>query len=262
MRQLRAYWQGLIVGYYDFRNFWSPRSWLFGWMLRITSNSFAWVLMGRMLGSAEKQNYLLIGNAVAVGATSALWASNASGWSRFDGTHPLMVIAPTSLVPATMGRTSIWLINGVATSLASFSVLMLAFGYSPAWSQCLLVLPLLALVCLSSYCFALVLGAMVGRRIRLRNLVLDVTGTLLMAWCGVSVPVSFWPGWVRVIARALPLTHGLAAIRGVLADAPVRLVLRETVLEATIGGAWLVISLLLIDRVAESGRSDGSLELV
>jgi len=262
MRRLRAYWQGLIVGYYDFRNFWSPRSWLFGWMLRILSNSFAWVLVGRMLGSAEKQNYLLVGNAVAVGATSALWASNASGWSRFDGTHPLMVIAPTSLVPATMGRTSIWLLNGIATSLTSFSVLMLAFDYRAGWSQSLLVLPLLALVCLSSYCFALFLGAMVGRRIRLRNFVLDVTGTLFMAWCGVSVPVSFWPIWIRVLAQAIPLTHGLAAIRGVLADAPLRLVLHETLLEASVGAAWLAISLLLIDRVAESGRSDGSIEFV
>ncbi len=262
MKGLRAFWQGLIVGYYDFRNFWSPRSWLFGWMLRILSNSFAWVLVGRMLGSAEKQDYLLVGNAVAVGATSALWASNASGWSRFDGTHPLMVIAPASLVPATLGRTSIWLCNGIATSLASFSVLMLAFGYRPAWSQCLLVLPLVALVCLSSYCFALFLGAMVGRRIRLRNFVLDITGSLFMAGCGVSVPVSFWPSWVQVLARAVPLTHGLAAIRGILANAPLYLVLRETVLEGVVGVCWIAISLLLIDRVAEAGRSDGSIELV
>jgi ABC-2 type transport system permease protein len=111
MKWLRVYRQGLIVGYYDLRDFWSLRSWLFGWMLRILSNSFAWVLMGRMLGSAERQDYLLVGNAIAIGATSALWTSNASGWSRFDGTHPLMVIAPTSLVPATIGRTSIWLFN-------------------------------------------------------------------------------------------------------------------------------------------------------
>jgi ABC-2 type transport system permease protein len=262
MKGLRVYWQGLIVGYYDLRNFWSLRSWLFGWMLRILSNSLAWVLMGRMLGSLEKQEYLLIGNAVAVGATSALWASNASGWSRFDGTHPLMVIAPTSLVPATMGRTSIWLFNGIATSLASFLVLMLVFDYRPALSQALRVLPLLGLVCLSSFCFALFLGAMVGRRIRLRNLVLDVSGTLFMAGCGVSVPVSFWPRWVQVFVQAVPLTHGLTAIRGILADAPPRVVLRETLLEALVGGAWLVISLFLIDRVAESGRSDGSIELV
>jgi ABC-2 type transport system permease protein len=262
MKWLRVYRQGLIVGYYDLRDFWSLRSWLFGWMLRILSNSFAWVLMGRMLGSAEKQDYLLVGNAIAVGATSALWASNASGWSRFDGTHPLMVIAPTSLVPATMGRTSIWLFNGVATSLASFLILMLAFGYRIAWSQALLGFPVLVLICASSFCFALFLGAMVGRHIRLRNFVLDVTGTLFMAWCGVSVPISFWPTSIRVLVQAMPLTHGLTAIRGILTNAPAQLVLRETVLEGIVGVAWLTISLFLIDRVAESGRADGSIEFV
>jgi ABC-2 type transport system permease protein len=262
MSRFRIYQQGLFVGYHDFRNFWSPRSWLFGWMLRILSNSFVWVLVGRMLGSAEKQNFLLVGNAVAVGAASALWASNASGWSRFDGTHPLMVIAPSSLVPATLGRTSIWLFNGLATSLTSFSVLMLAFGYRPPLLESLLALPLLLLVCASSFCFALFLGAMIGRHIRLRNLVLDVTGTLYMALCGVSVPVSFWPRWVQVLVQTVPLTHGLVAIRGVLNHAPVPLVLRAAGFEALVAAFWLAVSLLLIDRVAEAGRSDGSIEFV
>jgi ABC-2 type transport system permease protein len=85
----RAYRQGLAVGAADFRDFWSWKSWLFGWMLRILTNALAWVLLGRVLGSDEKQTYLLVGNAVAVGATSALWASNACTWARYDGTHPL-----------------------------------------------------------------------------------------------------------------------------------------------------------------------------
>jgi ABC-2 type transport system permease protein len=65
-----------------------------------------------------------------------------------------------------------------------------------------------------------------------------------------------------VLAQALPLTHGLAAIRGILASASPRLILRETVLEGVVCAVWLAISLLLIDRVAESGRRDGSIELV
>jgi ABC-2 type transport system permease protein len=139
---------------------------------------------------------------------------------------------------------------------------MLAFGYHIAWSQALLAFPVLVLVCVSSFCFALFLGAMVGRHIRLRNFVLDITGTLFMAWCGVSVPISFWPRWIQVLTQAVPLTHGLAAIRGVLAHAPLRVVLSATALEGAVGAVWLAISPFLIDRVAESGRSDGSIELV
>jgi len=259
---MRSYCQGLVVGWSDFRDFWSLRSWLFGWMLRILTNAFAWVLVGRMLGSAERQDYLLVGNAVAVGATSALWASNASGWSRFDGTHPLMVVAPSSLFPATVGRTSVWLFNGIATSLATFLVLALAFGYRPPLAGALLVPPLVALVCMSTFGFALFLGSVIGRHIRLRNLVLDITGTLFVALCGVSVPVTFWPKPIQALVQVLPLTHGLAAIRGVLNLAPARYIVRESLFEALVAAVWLVVSLRMLDRIAESGRSDGSIEFV
>jgi ABC-2 type transport system permease protein len=256
---LGVYRHGLMLGWSDFRLFWSLRSWFFGWMLRILTNACAWVLVGKMLGSLERQEYLLVGNAMAVGAAAALWASNACGWARFDGTHALMVVAPSSLAPAVLGRTSIWLLNGVATSLAAFIVLTLAFGYRPP-PQIALVPALILLVCASSFCFALVMGALVGRHTRFRNLVLDVSGTLLMAFCGVSVPLSFWPLPIRVLAQVLPLTHGLAATRALLAGAPATVVLSEAALEAVTGASWLVLALVLMDRMAERGRRDGSIE--
>jgi ABC-2 type transport system permease protein len=259
MSALGVYRHGLMVGYSDFRQFWSLRSWFFGWMLRILTNAFAWVLVGRMLGSLEKQEYLLVGNAMAVGAAAALWASNATGWSRHDGTHALMVVAPSSLVPAVLGRTSIWLLNGVATSLTAFVVLTLAFDYRPP-AQIAFAPVLIVLVCACSFCFALVMGALVGRHTRLRNLVLDVSGTLLMAFCGVSVPLSFWPLPIQALAQVLPLTHGLAATRALLAGAPAATVLMEAALEAAVGAGWLVLALVLLDRMAERGRSDGSIE--
>jgi ABC-2 type transport system permease protein len=259
MSALGVYRHGLMVGWSDFRLFWSLRSWFFGWMLRILTSAFAWVLVGKMLGSLEKQEYLLVGNAMAVGAAAALWASNATGWSRYDGTHALMVVAPASLVPAVLGRTSIWLLNGVATSLTAFIVLALAFDYRPP-PQIALVPALIVLVCTSTFCFALVMGALVGRHTRIRNLVLDVSGTLLMAFCGVSVPLSFWPLPVQALAQVLPLTHGLAATRALLAGEPPGAVLGSATLEAFVGAAWLVIALVSMDRMAERGRSDGSIE--
>jgi Ser/Thr protein kinase RdoA (MazF antagonist) len=40
-----------------------------------------------------------------------------------------------------------------------------------------------------------------------RNLVSNVVGALMMAVCGVNVPVSVFPRWVGTVASALPLTH-------------------------------------------------------
>ncbi|HEX6242387.1 MAG TPA: hypothetical protein VFZ61_15855, partial [Polyangiales bacterium] len=184
MSALSVYRQGLVVGIHDFKDFWSWRSWLFGWNLRMLTNAFAWVLLGRVIGSETRVQYLLIGNAVAVGASAALWASNATTWSRYDGTHPLMVVAPQGLLPAVVGRTSVWMLNGIATSLLSFTVLTLAFGYQPSSPWALLLLPLVALVvlvCASAFAFALFMGVLLSNRVRYRNLALDIAGMALMA---------------------------------------------------------------------------------
>jgi ABC-2 type transport system permease protein len=138
---------------------------------------------------------------------------------------------------------------------------MLAFGYRPTAYGALAVLPLLALVCASAFGFALFMGAVIGRWVRLRNLALDVSGTLLMAFCGVSVPTSFWPAPLQAAVQFLPLTHGLLAIREVLGDAGMELVVQQAALEAAVGASWLVAALGLMQRMAERGRADGSIEL-
>jgi ABC-2 type transport system permease protein len=83
-----------------------------------------------------------------------------------------------------------------------------------------------------------------------------------MAFCGVSVPVTFWPAWVEVMAHMLPLTHGLEAMRLLLDQAGAVEILKWACLEVLVGAAWLAASLLLIDRMADAGRQDGSIEFV
>ena len=261
MNTLRVYRQGLIVGYRDFRDFWTLRSWLCGWMLRILTNTMAWVLLGRVVGSEARVSYLLVGNAVATGPAAALWASNATTWARYDGTHPLLVIAPTSLIPAVMGRTSIWLLNGVATSLFTFAVLATVFGYRPLGIGALLIPLVIVVVCTSTFCFALFMGALLSNRSRWRNMALDIGGMILLAFCGVSVPVGYWPEWVQQIVSLLPVTHGLSAARLLLEAGPWALALRALGLELLVGGAWLTIGLLTMDRLFNGGRADGTIEL-
>lgn len=261
MSALRTYRQGLIVGVRDFRDFWTLRSWLFGWMLRILTNAFAWVLLGRVVGSEARVHYLLVGNALAAGTSAALWASNATTWSRYDGSHPLLVVAPSGLLAAVMGRTSIWLFNGAATSLASFLVLLATFGYWPGTWAAVCLPFVIALVCTSTYCFALFMGALLNNRSRWRNMALDVAGMVMMAICGVSVPVTFWPPLVQAIARTLPLTHGLAAVRLLFESGDPSEIVRLLALELAIGAAWLAVGLLTITRLFNGGRADGSIEL-
>jgi ABC-2 type transport system permease protein len=85
---------------------------------------------------------------------------------------------------------------------------------------------------------------------------------MLMTFCGVNVPVSYWPKGVQVVANLLPLTHSLQAIRLILAEAQPGVILEKIALALLVSAVWLSASVLLMDRAAESGRRDGSIELV
>lgn len=254
--------QGLIVGREDFRAFWNWRTWLSAWMLRIGTSAAIWVLLGRMLESPEQAEFLLVGNAVMAGPTAVGMVIPASTWNRADGTYPLLVVAPSSMVPAMLGRTGIWWLHGVGTALATFALLAGVFGVSFRAAALVWLLGPVALVCASAYCFCLALGSVVNRAPSLRNVLQNGVMPLLMAVCGVSVPLGFWPTWVQVIAHGLPVTHGLSAIRALLAGGETAGILRSLGLEALVGACWLGFAILAMDRLADAGRADGSIELI
>jgi ABC-2 type transport system permease protein len=81
-------------------------------------------------------------------------------------------------------------------------------------------------------------------------------------FCGVAVPVSFWPGWLEVVANFLPVTHGLHAIRLLLASGPGEEIALNAAYELIVGLGWLCVGALIIDRMADGGRRDGSIELI
>lgn len=150
----------------------------------------------------------------------------------------------------------------MATSVTTFLVLTIAFGFSPQPSAALAAFPLVVLVCASTFGFALFMGSLIGRWVKLRNVALDVSGTLLLAFCGATVPTSFWPAPVGAAAQLLPMTHGLSAIRGVLGSTSGAEVFLQAALELVVGAGWLLAALSLMQRMAERGREDGAIELI
>jgi ABC-2 type transport system permease protein len=261
MNYLRIYRYGLLVGLQDFAIFWNWKTWVGGWMFRVFCSAVTWVLLGKVLGSQETLYFLVIGNAVFQGA-GAPGTAAACTWDRYDGTYPLLVIAPTSLVPAMVGRTSIWLLNNIATSLAAFMILATVFSVPMPMPQTLFVPFAVAVVCGSVYGLTLFLGAFLIRAPQWRNIVHNVAMPLLMAFCGVTVPMTFWPPWIARLASFLPVTHGLGAIRLLLARGdPIRIA-EGIALEVAVGLGWLCVSILVMDWLANLGRADGSIEFV
>ena len=262
MTALRTFRFGFFVGVRDFTSYWGWKSWFGGWMVQMIAQAVFFSLLARLFESPDQERFLLIGYAVAVGAANVAWTIQSTAWDRWMGTYPLLVIAPSSLAPAVMGRTSIWLPAGVATTLLTLSFMAIVFDLALPWPAAIAVVPLVVLTSLSTYCFSLFLGALVIRIPGARNFIHSVITIGARAFCGVSVPVSFWPEGVQIVVQVLPITHGLQAIRLLFDEAPATQVLISASLELAVALGWITLALIAMDRMANAGRADGSIEFV
>jgi ABC-2 type transport system permease protein len=259
----RVFRAGFSVGRRDIAVFWwNWKLWLTTWLLRIVTSAATWILLGRLIGSEDRVFYLLIGNAVIVGPQAAGWVVASSTWDRFEGTYPMLVISPARLAHAMMGRTSIWLINGILTSLATFVILIALFRLPLTLPGALFAPLIVAVICASAYGFSLFIGSIVIRIPQTRNIAHNLATTLMMAFCGVSVPVNFWPLWIQRIVSVMPVTHGLAAMRLLFSDGSATAIVQGVAAEAALGLGWLALGMMAMDYMANRGRRDGSIEFV
>ena len=263
MRSLRIVRGGLRVGAGDFRKFWwNWRVWVLTHGMRVVTTAAMWILLGRMLASEETVQFLLIGQIAMVGSQSAGWAIQAFTWDRmFVGTYPMLIAAPTSLVPVMLGRTIVWLFNGIATAFATLLVLVPVFNLPVTPGRLAWLLPAIVLVCASSYGFAFCLGAFINWIPRTRNVLQNGLVIVMTGVCGVAVPITFWPPSVQTAAQLLPVTHGLQSIRLMMAGGPPREFAAGFALEAIVGLAWFAVGVLALDRTVLVARRTGAIDL-
>ncbi len=258
---VRIFLFGLRVGREDFRAFFASwKVWFLAWGIRSISSAAMIALLGRVLGSVEQVHYLLIGNAVIVGAHSAAWAIQSSTWDRFDGTYPMLVVSPAGLRPSLMGRAGIWVFGGFITSLTTFVALALLFRMPLSFPGAFLAPLFFGVICVSTYAFALAVGSFVIRVARARNIIHSFVLTTVAAFTGANVPIAFWPAWVEAVALVLPVTHGLSALRALLTGGPPRIIALGLALEIVVAAAWFVCSWLTMNAMANAGRADGSID--
>ena len=74
MNTLRLFRYGLFVGTQEFTHLWNWKTWFGGWMVQIAAQAAFFSLFARLFDSPDHEHFLLIGNAVAVGAHTVTWA--------------------------------------------------------------------------------------------------------------------------------------------------------------------------------------------
>lgn len=262
MTSLRTLRFGFLVGLGDFGAVLDWRFWLVTWGARVAAEATFFSLLGKLIDSPDVLRFLVIGSMIGVGSTSAFWASAFFTADRWDGTYAMLVAAPASIIPPIVGRTSVWMLNGVASSLLAFAILRYVFDITFPLFEALVAVPIILLTIWSAYGAALLLGGLMSPWPSAQNFIRTNVTTLLMAFSGVTVPISFWPGPLEAIAQMLPLTHGLRAIRTLVDSGLETSVLNETGLQFIVGLGWLAVSMLLIDRITYVGRANGTIDLI
>jgi ABC-2 type transport system permease protein len=247
------------VGYRETLAQYTWRSWLFGWMVRLASQTLFFTSMGLLVGSDDLITYAFVGNVAAGVTLMALAVGPDAAWERGQGTLPLLVAAPRSLLPVFAGRNLFHLAQGVVEAMLIFAIIApwLGVGGHIWWLP-----PALAIIALGSYGLGLFIAAVAIRRPRWGNAIFNLVFWMTVAIGGVNVSRTVFPLWVQHVGSFLPLVHGLAALREMLAVGLTPTALAEAGMELAVGAAWFAAAMAAFAAFAQGGRKDGTIDLV
>ncbi|MFI9208635.1 ABC transporter permease [Streptomyces sp. NPDC053253] len=259
-------WRGVFttaarIGFREFSTFYTWRAWVFGWFLRLVAQVIFFGSIGLLIQSPERIRYMVIGNAAAVVCIEALAVITCTVRERALGTLALQVAAPADYALTYLARGIYCLLAGVVSSTCVLFIAGWVFEIHLSFPGLLLVPALMLVTGSSAYALGIAIGAVVMRFPALQFLALNLAYLSLMTFCGVNVPVDYWPSPVSTTAEVLPLTHGLGALRAVLGSGSAADVLPALGWEIAVGGLWLLVGILLLKHAVTSERRRGTIEL-
>ena len=196
-------------------------------------------------------------------AVMGMWSSvstsagSAMQRERWWGTLELLVAAPRHfslvLFPSTLGLASVGIYNLVATLLWG----KFAFGI-PLTIEHPLLFALSVLATVLAFAGLGLLFAVSFVRFRAAWVLGNFFEYPVWLICGFLVPLALLPTWVHPIAWVLAPTWGMNAIReSALGGTPVP----DLLLCLGLGAAYIVVAVLVTNRVLDDARARGSLSL-
>jgi ABC-2 type transport system permease protein len=216
-------------------------------------------LLGRF--GPEGTEFYIIGNAVRLMATSALFgATSVIINERGQGTLTAILATPTPVAETFYARALLQGISGVLTGVfcIGLGVLLFDLDISGAPITWLLVGLLVTAISLSGLGLLLANLSLLGTD---ANLLLNVVFYGLIIFTGANVALADLPGPVATLAHALPMTHGLLAVRQVI-DGDLTGLPYLLAMELLIGLAYAAAAVVLLRYAERRARRTGKLELV
>ena len=248
-----------LLGYRALFSWLNPLDYLTIKILEPMAQLLFFTLLGQFAGFDPA--YFALGNAVRLASISGLYGSVlVMIEERMNGTLQLVVASATPIGQTLVTRMALQGLDGLLTTGLGLAVSFLFLGLDASQVQWLWLLPALLI---TSYAIA-ALGLFVSIfgifGVDL-SLVMNFVYTLLILFCGVNFSITLLPPAFQVVAHLLPLTHGLLAIRAIIAG-DLTGVSVYLLLESLIGCAYGISGYWLFRYAEYRARVQGTLDLV
>ncbi len=259
MRTARVFFVGGLISYRALFNWIKPSIYIPTMLGSPIFQILFFAYLGRFSGLRD-DSFFVVGNAVQVCSMSSIYgATMAIGNERWMGTLPSLLASPANRMALFLGRALPYIANGLLVSIFGFTVGLALLDFELSAGQVPSLLAVVTVTVISTTSFGLLMGS-IGLRARDVFFVANLIYYLMLLFCGVNVPLDSLPGWMSVIGRALPLTHGIEAARAVAAGAALPDVGGLVRTEALIGLVYGVGAYLLFRYFEDESRRRATLE--
>jgi ABC-2 type transport system permease protein len=216
--------------------------------------------LGRYASARQDDAFFVVGNAVQVcGMSSVYGMTMAVANERWFGTLGPLLATPANRVAVFLGRGVPVLANGLVVSAFGFLVGVVLLDFRPGWSAVAPLALIVVVTTASCTCFGMLLGS-IGLRAKDFFFAANLAYFLMLLFCGVNVPLDVLPGWMELVGRCLPLTHGIMAAREVAAGAGLGDVAGLVWTELGIAAAYAAAGYLLFRLLEVASRRSAVLD--
>lgn len=214
--------------------------------------------LGRATDVAS-DTYFVVGNALLAASLPGLLGMGGSiSGERAAKTLGMLLSSPANRVALFLGRTLPAIANGFIVSAFCFvsgALLLRVHVAASAVPRLALIIVVCAFSCAA---LGLCMGA-VGLRVRNVISVSWIFVPVLLLVSGANVPIDRLPDWLQTIGAGLPLNHGIAAARDVVAGGTLG---RAVLFELVVGVVYTGLGLSLLRVFEFESRRTASLEVM
>lgn len=215
------------------------------------------VIFLKTTGTDNFLGYIIVGTTVWMWQNIVLWdVGFALRQEQWRGTLESNWVSPTFRFSFLVGNTLTQLFTVITFIIISYLEFTVFFGVRFAGSPLLALLVMLVAIP-SIYGLGFAFASLIIAAKEAQNFVFLVRG-IVMIFCGITFPIAVLPGWMQEVARWLPQTHIMNAMRtALLTDSGLAGLRSELITLALFGVFWLAVGYLLFLWMDRRARRTG-----